>query len=1263
MGIVEEDIQDQLSKLEKDHEDLKVSLQANCSDKVALEQEYSRDADAALQQFEVDVSRIRENVQLKLDNIPEDQEQRILLCKQREAAMIAAAYSAYHQDLMKAYRACMAKSFTACKIEEELRSIRQRKQQEIEGMESAIDAKMYADTEKLIAVHHAKYDEAISKRLECEGATEGLQARFDAIHKGNKDRLDQRRAKRRQGRAKELIALGARQSDADEQADKELTDFEMKENEVSHERLEEFEKAMITDPLENKLEEVKKAHVSCCEALDVGLSAIEKRRRGTLEERIEKRRRAKAKELMVSNNNLNEEVALSEADRILEDDIKAEYEKLDQQIKDDRSRVIAIIDKEATDDLARVESAHRESKLSKEDYIEEKKRIEFEDKLARAMLESGLEGTRTKYKKKLLQKRAALKKRAAQNIKQDNPDITEEELDTQSDAQADKESNVLVVSMERDMIAAQLRLKSVVEASYDDDVQTIKAEHTMLVEGLENGLAAASDHRKKHLRQRLQKRRDIVRDSLRNRGKTDEEATAIASAELDTEMNKFDDIVQAEEDDFRRKHALLSAEAQGKLEIWNEEDQQMAAREEADIRFLREEAKKFNDSMVMGEGTAAARALVTARTVAKKSQDEADIQLKEIRERHNIQREHLKESIEQRKVDDMNHLKKRLEEKKRRRKAELISNEGKSEAEAEVAAEIETRVDEEETMTSIESQYNTEIATAMKEKDIEMHAEENELLTNMLGSASRERDNKMRDRDMAAVNLARIKRENEEEAVRVQDVLNAKRQSREEDLKKRLAAKKAKKMEEMEKKGLSDKKAAEEAEEFARQEEAELAALRKKEDEEELAERQRVQRESQEAEEKAAEEARKKHEEAAAAAAKVAALKTAKDLEASEALDAHARELKRLRDSHEKEKNKVNSALNQDKKSKAGKLADRLKAKREKKARELEANEIKAMKELEEKQAKEKEDLESAGVARDAWLKAFEVADTMAKEQGLIGKEREDILLRATLGQQLVPQKQLTECVEYIMKDRHTDETAGLLHNHYLARVEMIRPAIESLLAERNPERSAIIKDLTENGADETEMKRRIAEFDDQFAVKQRAAEEAAITPLEPQHMKEQMELKQRQLQDISRAIMTYSRDGDASAAAAGASEETIMEEMAAYRANLEKEKQDREKLMLSEREEQERAIRESHEKQLADMQAALKEEQSKQEEKLAAAKVKMAERAAAKSREVEETEKARIMESFNKEASAAKDAAEAARKAKKSRLQERLAKRRLHLK
>jgi hypothetical protein len=414
--IVEEEIQDHLEKLKKDHEELKESLQASCSDKVAVEQEYSRDAEAALREFESNVSKIKDATDEKLQSLPADQEQLVLLCKQREAAMIAAAYSAYHQDLLKAYRACMAKSFTACKIEEEIRSIRQRKQQEIEGMESAIDAKMHGETERLIAVHHAKYDEAISKRLECEGATQGLQAHFDVIQKKNKDRLDQRRAKRRQGRVTELRAIGARESDANEQAEKEFADFEMKENELAHERLEQFKKATLTDPLEYKLEEVRKAHESCSEALDIGLSATEKRRRSTLKERIEKRRRAKAKELMAKNNNLNEEEALSEVDRMLEDDNKAEGEKLGQQIKDDRSRIIAVIDKEAKDDISRVENAHREGKLSKEDYTEEKKRIEFEDKLARAMLESGLEGTRTKYKKKLLQKRAALKKRAAQNI-------------------------------------------------------------------------------------------------------------------------------------------------------------------------------------------------------------------------------------------------------------------------------------------------------------------------------------------------------------------------------------------------------------------------------------------------------------------------------------------------------------------------------------------------------------------------------------------------------------------------------------------------------------------------------------------------------------------------------------------------------------------------------------------------------------------------------------------------------------------------------
>jgi hypothetical protein len=278
----------------------------------------------------------------------------------------------------------------------------------------------------------------------------------------------------------------------------------------------------------------------------------------------------------------------------------------------------------------------------------------------------------------------------------------------------------------------------------------------------------------------------------------------------------------------------------------------------------------------------------------------------------------------------------------------------------------------------------------------------------------------------------------------------------------------------------------------------------------------------------------------------------------------------------------------------------------------------------------------------------------------LEGATKEDFILKATLGQQLVPAAHLTECVEAVMVDRHTDATAALLDRHYQERLSKIRPAVETLLEEKATSRARLVTELTEQGMDEGVMKARLSDLDDTFQVRQREAEGAATAVLEPVHMREQMELKQMQLQDVSRAIMVYARTGgDAATAAADASQEKIMEEMAAYRANLEQEKAQREVRMETERADAEAKLRMQHDEAMSAMQNVLKQEQERQEKELQKHMDQAKNSTDEAVKELHLNEKTKILESFTKEAEAAGAALESEKKKKKDMLARRLDKKR----
>jgi len=812
--------------------------------------------------------------------------------------------------------------------------------------------------------------------------------------------------------------------------------------------------------------------------------------------------------------------------------------------------------------------------------------------------------------------------------------------------------------LERDLHHANNRLAELAAANLDEKVASVKSEHELRLNGLEAGKVAAVQSRKNILMRRLQRRKEIVANSLRAKGKDQATADAIVAKTYQEEEENLH--AQAEADAEKHISDLLAekrAEREGAEKIWLDEATRAAQKEDEEVRQLEEVMNRHREELYSSEGSTTARAMSAARLAATDTINATDTRLAQIREAHLSNVDKLKVSMQERKKQEADSLRARLAEKRRKRQAELESQ-GTSTKEATAIAEKEEIMHYEMAVDSVNEALRLELQTEMVKLRSEAEEAERRALMELTDSAAAKKESAQASKDMATDELEKIRRDNERSAQKLKDEIAAKRASKESKLKERLAAKR-----DRERKKLEDESASEDARQaalakLAAEEEEALAELRRQANEEEANLKQKQLEEQQRAVAMALEKVQQEDVKAAAAAAAAAAVKAVQDQEAQVKQDAHEKELERLRRLHEEETAKATEAMDRDRAKTKGKLGDRLAAKRAKKEKELAEQEAKERAALEERQRKEDEDKAAAKDAYKIWMDALREAMSQADNAHLVGAAKEDFVLKATLGKKIVPDAQLTDCVEAIMLDRHTDNTAAMLDRHYQERLVKIKPALESLLEEKADARARLVEELSVAGADEGQMKERLLAFDEEYTQRQREAEAAATAELEPVHVKEQMELKQLQLQDVSRAIMMYTK-GDAASEAASASQEKIMEEMAAYRANLEREKVEREERMAQERTEAEARLKEQHAQAMAEMERALAAEQERQEKELAKQKLAVAAKADDAKKEIEEQDKQRILDSFTKEAEAASNALEEEKKKKKDKLAARLKKKR----
>jgi hypothetical protein len=309
-------------------------------------------------------------------------------------------------------------------------------------------------------------------------------------------------------------------------------------------------------------------------------------------------------------------------------------------------------------------------------------------------------------------------------------------------------------------------------------------------------------------------------------------------------------------------------------------------------------------------------------------------------------------------------------------------------------------------------------------------------------------------------------------------------------------------------------------------------------------------------------------------------------------------ELQRLKDELEREEEKNRNLLQAKHAEGKGRLEIRLAEKRARKERELQEHENRVLQQLAEKQASEKEEREKLRQAKMKWNERLNVASAQAEEMGLEVRAKEDYCFTETLGKKLVPESHLSEAAQIIMKARHSADMTQLLNHHYKERINSIKTAIEAVMEEKAEARIELVDNLVSRKSTDDFIKLQLTELDSKYAKKQADAEVAAVLLMERDHMKDQTDLRQQQLEEISSAISMYS-DPESMLKLRELSGKSRTEEMAEYRANLQAEKDATENRLRVEREEKEERMRQDHQNSLEAIKQQLEDEERAEQAQL----------------------------------------------------------------
>ena len=184
------------------------------------------------------------------------------------------------------------------------------------------------------------------------------------------------------------------------------------------------------------------------------------------------------------------------------------------------------------------------------------------------------------------------------------------------------------------------------------------------------------------------------------------------------------------------------------------------------------------------------------------------------------------------------------------------------------------------------------------------------------------------------------------------------------------------------------------------------------------------------------------------------------------------------------------------------KLAARLEAKKARKARLVRRQQEKEMaaKLAEQKRALEEREAEKA-------------------------RQREKEALRAVIEADKVEAGQAGEAIEVVLNQRHAKETSEMISRHYNERAAALHDALEDILERKKVDKADTMDRLTDEGASQAAIDAALKEINQRYEAEQATQQAEVLAKLEARHAQEQLDLRHRQLGEVSEAYAELAPD------------------------------------------------------------------------------------------------------------------------------------------
>ena len=775
-------------------------------------------------------------------------------------------------------------------------------------------------------------------------------------------------------------------------------------------------------------------------------------------------------------------------------------------------------------------------------------------------------------------------------------------------------------------------------------LEKIRKEHEDDIRILEADLASKRLSKGRSLKERMAAKREAAKRKLLSEGATE------------AHISSSDDALAAEEQAAlaELEHSIATEIEATKAAMLHkqqlDEEQYQLALEEAQRRSAEIEAR-------------------TKALSALKDERGYEAALVAMKKRHDDELQRLRDSLDRVRLQKLQELERDLLER-RRTYVDELAEQGlhQNEIEAKLSDTFDPRADEERTKLKGDREVAETLST---QKMLQEHAQEIEgLLAMKARMLSKEKDEADAMKKDAMLSLEKIRKKHDADIGALEAELEAKRVSKEKNLKDRMKAKRDAARRKNEIDGIQKAQSAADELKMAMEEQEAAAALELAHTKEVEATKARMLAKQQRDEEEYKRTLAEAQHRSALIEAKEKSLETMKAVKEKLHKEAAAKEVSRIRESYEVEIKRLQGDKEAARSKTLDKLAQRRQTKRQSKMRATQ---------LQSQKSQQSQDHEGQSNSVYASAKSASASERSVKDivkevydryadSGLTLRERENKCLNEVLGGRMVGESSMNEATNLILSERHTTEMSELVSTQFTQRITTLKRSVEHLIDLKLKERIQLIERLTTEGADSSYIKQQINELDDTYNTKQKQIEKNVISNLEIDHNTQQQTLRQTQLNDITLILTQYNinTNTDRYTTAHNLNEANELAAIDTFNKQIHEHKQQRMTELQQQREMTEAQLKREHEAALESMmqQLALEKQQADQEfenkkqEYIKQKDILSKQYNNINKIELADLEKNRILAQFEKEKKQAQENLELERLTQKANLQHRLSRR-----